>query len=86
LYFWQNAAYKPTSRDIKTYTEVLDVDKDGQVTLGDLEQLAVQYLCGPGVLSTAPAIQNYKAKKTDTPSFTPVSYATPAIRPSSSNQ
>jgi len=30
------SAFKPTTRDIKTYSEVLDVNKDGQVTLSDL--------------------------------------------------
>jgi hypothetical protein len=29
--------YKPNSNDVKEYTKVLDANKDGQVTLKDLE-------------------------------------------------
>jgi len=44
-------AFKPTSNDIKEYSKVLDANGDGAVSLNDLETLAVQYLCGDGVLS-----------------------------------
>jgi hypothetical protein len=57
------AAFKPSSRDIKTYTEILDVNKDGQVTLNDLENLAVSYLCGPGVLTNQPFDPSIKKQK-----------------------
>jgi len=50
-YPFHHSAFNPTSRDVKAYSEVLDANRDGQVTLADLETLAVQYLCGSGVLS-----------------------------------
>lgn len=43
-------AFKPTTGDIKEYAKVLDANGDGAVSLADLEALAVQYLCGEGVL------------------------------------
>lgn len=46
-----NLAFKPTTSDIKEYSRVLDANGDGAVSLADLESLAVQYLCGDGVLS-----------------------------------
>lgn len=78
------AAFKPTSRDIKTYTEVLDFNKDGQVTLSDLENLAVTYLCGPGVLTNQPFDPSIKKQKFEvtglsgniySPSFSSNNYA-----------
>lgn len=42
---------------------MLDVNKDGQVTLDDLEQVALQYLVGPGVLSSHSIERNYKSSK-----------------------
>lgn len=44
------AAYKPSSNDLKEYMKVLDANGDGAVSLEDLQTLAVQYLCGDGVL------------------------------------
>ena len=44
-------AFNPTTTDIKEYSKVLDANGDGAVNLADLEALAVQYLCGDGVLS-----------------------------------
>lgn len=43
-------AFKPTTNDIKEYSKILDANGDGVVSLNDLETLAVQYLCGEGVL------------------------------------
>ena len=45
------AAFKPTSNDVKAFTNVLDINKDGEVTLNDLESFAVDVLCGSGVLA-----------------------------------
>lgn len=44
-------------------TEVLDVNKDGKVTLEDFENLAVQVLCGPGVLTPNSFETTYKIPK-----------------------
>ena len=36
--------YTPTDEDIKQYVETVDHDKDGKVTLRDLEQMLIKYL------------------------------------------
>lgn len=36
--------YTPTEEDIKSYTKVVDADKDGKITLRDVESLLVKYL------------------------------------------
>lgn len=36
--------YNPTPEDIQQYGKVLDTDKDGKVTLKDLENLMIKYL------------------------------------------
>lgn len=62
-YFPIHSAFKPTSKDIKGFAEVLDANKDGQVTLADIEAVAVQFLCGPGVLSPHSLDHSYKKGK-----------------------
>jgi hypothetical protein len=58
---------------------VLDANKDGQVTLEDLEQMAVQFLTGPGVLSSHSIDRNYKAKKLESTSASSSSFATALV-------
>lgn len=36
--------YTPTNDDIQQYIETVDHDKDGKITLGDLEQMLIKYL------------------------------------------
>ena len=36
--------YNPTPEDIQQYAKVLDIDKDGRVTLRDFENLMLKYL------------------------------------------
>ena len=42
---------------------MLDTNRDGQVTLTDLETLAVKYLCGSGVLTKQPFDRATNKKK-----------------------
>lgn len=61
-------------------TEVLDVNRDGKVTLEDLENLAVQFLCGPGVLTTSSVDVTYKKAKYETSSVS-TTYETSRAKP-----
>lgn len=36
--------YNPSNEDIKQYIETVDCDKDGKVTIKDLEQMLIKYL------------------------------------------
>ncbi|EGR28586.1 hypothetical protein IMG5_172600 [Ichthyophthirius multifiliis] len=38
--------FNPTKADTDTYFDVLDNNKDGKITLQDLEDLAIKYLVG----------------------------------------
>lgn len=58
---------------------MLDANRDGQVTLEDLEQVAIQYLTGPGVLSSHSIDRNYKAKKLESSSASSSSFATALV-------
>lgn len=64
-------AFKPTPNDIKFYEQVLDADKDGKVTLRDLEARAVEYLCSNTLTSTISASSNSQSlyKKLETESI-----------------
>ena len=53
-------AFKPTQNDLKFYGQVLDADKDGKVTLRDLEAKAVEYLCSNTLISSISANSNYQ--------------------------
>jgi sorbitol-specific phosphotransferase system component IIC len=75
-----DSAFKATTKDVKGYAEVLDANRDGQVTLADLETLAVQYLCGPGVLSAHSFDNAYKKPKYEASNVS-TSYATSLIKP-----
>lgn len=55
--YYFTLAFKPTTNDIKEYVRVLDANRDGLVSLQDLETMAVNYLCGQGVLG-----QDYSKK------------------------
>lgn len=61
-------------------TEVLDVNRDGKVTLEDLENLAVQFLCGPGVLTPNSFDITYKKPKYETSSVS-TTYETSHVKP-----
>lgn len=82
---FDHSAFKPTTKDIKGYTEVLDANKDGQVTLADLEAVAIQFLCGPGVLSPHSFDSAYKKPKYEVSNVS-TSYATSLIKSSANNQ
>ena len=41
-----NKSFEPSKADIDSYIEVLDVDKDGRVTLADVEQFVIRSFIG----------------------------------------
>lgn len=64
---------------------MLDVNKDGQVTLPDLEALAIQYLCGPGVLAAHSFDNAYKKPKYEVSNVS-TSYTASLIKPTLNGQ
>jgi hypothetical protein len=40
----QNKTYQPTANDLNLYSQILDFNRDGRVTIDDFEALAVKYL------------------------------------------
>jgi len=41
----------PSQNDAQAYFKILDRDNDNRVTIHDIEDLAIKYLCGEGNLS-----------------------------------
>ena len=41
-------AYNPSKSDVESYFKILDRDNDNRVTIHDIEELAIKYLCGDG--------------------------------------
>lgn len=46
FYSIKNKTITPTRDDIMVYSEALDKNSDGRVTLEDIENLAIKYLVG----------------------------------------
>jgi len=56
-YRCMNKTFNPTSFDVQTYFNVLDRNGDGKVTLSDVEQLCIEFLCRRG--SGQPLARSY---------------------------
>lgn len=50
--YYVNSAFKATQNDIRGYEQVLDYNRDGKVTLEDLEAKAIEYLTTNTLIST----------------------------------
>jgi Ca2+-binding EF-hand superfamily protein len=73
VYRGVNNSYSPSKSDIDGYSRVLDTNRDGKVTLADLEALCIKYLVSASTLSqrtTSPNKYGESIKK----SALPVSY------------
>lgn len=44
-----NRLYIPKDQDVDHYLNIHDNDRDGRLTLADLEQVCMKYLCGPNL-------------------------------------
>jgi hypothetical protein len=47
-YYSVNRNFIPNEEDVHDYLRIHDRDKDGRLTLADLERSCIQYLCGVG--------------------------------------
>ena len=48
-----NRNFAPTEEDVHDYLKIHDRDKDGKLTLQDLERSCINYLCGRGGVGTS---------------------------------
>ena len=46
IYRSMKSNYNPSNKDINEYSKIMDCDKDGTVTLADVEALCIKYLTG----------------------------------------
>lgn len=83
-----NKLYIPKDQDVQQYIDIHDNDRDGRLTLADLEQVCMKYLCGPTLSGGVSIIDDptcYSTEKltpvkheTSTSKYTSSHYRTPA--------